>query len=114
MARVVPEDPHGGLAEEAAVVTASLDLEDPAEPDAAALIARSRPPSSSLHDWWSYLVVSAHGGSLVADPTPTVMYRQHPANIVGAPLSMRRRAVAAWRRKSSSTSFNPCARMLVS
>ena len=43
-------------------------------------------------------MVSAHGGSLVADPTPTVMYRQHPANIVGAPLSMRRRAMAALAR----------------
>lgn len=61
----------------------------------AALVARSSPPSSSLHDWWSYLLVSAHGGALVADAQPTVMYRQHPANVVGAPLSVRRRAVAA-------------------
>ena len=39
MARVVPEDPHGGLAAEAGPVkTLDLDLEDPAEPDAAALI----------------------------------------------------------------------------
>ena len=39
MARVVPEDPHGGLAAEAGPVPAlNLDLEDPAEPDAAALI----------------------------------------------------------------------------
>jgi PmbA protein len=40
MAKVVPEDPHGGLAAEAGPVPAlDLDLEDPAEPDAAALIA---------------------------------------------------------------------------
>lgn len=65
---------------------------------AAGLIARSRPPSSSLHDWWSYLVVSAHGGRLVTDSTPTVLYRQHRGNVVGAPLSMRQRAVAALRR----------------
>ena len=39
MARVVPEDPHGGLAAEAGPVKAlDLDLEDPSEPDAAALI----------------------------------------------------------------------------
>jgi PmbA protein len=39
MARVVPEDPHGGLAAEAGPVPAlNLDLEDPSEPDAAALI----------------------------------------------------------------------------
>lgn len=64
----------------------------------AELVARSRPPSSSLHDWWSYLLVSAHGGQLLADKEPTVMYRQHPANLVGAPLSVRRRAVAALAR----------------
>jgi PmbA protein len=40
MARVVPEDPYAGLAEEAAAADATaLDLDDPAEPDAAALIA---------------------------------------------------------------------------
>ena len=39
MAKVVPEDPHGGLAAEAGPVKAlDLDLDDPAEPDAAALI----------------------------------------------------------------------------
>lgn len=42
MARVVPEDPYGGLADEAASPeTTSLDLDDSAEPDAAALIARA-------------------------------------------------------------------------
>ncbi len=42
MARVVPEDPHGGLAEQAAAPEpVALDLDDPAEPDAAALVARA-------------------------------------------------------------------------
>ena len=42
MARVVPEDPYAGLAEEAHAEDAGpLDLNDPAEPDAAALIARA-------------------------------------------------------------------------
>ena len=62
------------------------------------LVAGSRPPSSSLHDWWCYLVVAAAGGRLIADGTPTVLYRQHPGNLVGAPPSMRRRAAAALRR----------------
>ncbi len=40
MARVVPDDPYGGLADEAGpVVALDLDLEDASEPDAAALIA---------------------------------------------------------------------------
>ena len=42
MAKVVPEDPYGGLADEAAAPDAGdLDLDDPAEPDTAALIARA-------------------------------------------------------------------------
>ncbi len=42
MARVVPEDPHGGLSEQAtAPEPVQLDLDDPAEPDAAALVARA-------------------------------------------------------------------------
>ncbi len=42
MARVVPEDPYGGLAERMAPPeTLQLDLEDAAEPDASALLARA-------------------------------------------------------------------------
>ena len=42
MAKVVPEDPYGGLADTAAMVEPPpLDLDDPAEPDSAALIARA-------------------------------------------------------------------------
>ena len=65
---------------------------------AAALVAGSAPPSASLHDWWSYLVVTAAGGRVIADHDPTVKYRQHPQNAVGAPGSKRRRAMAALRR----------------
>lgn len=42
MARVVPKDPYGGLAEQAsAPESTALDLADPAAPDAAALVARA-------------------------------------------------------------------------
>jgi PmbA protein len=42
MARVVPEDPYAGLAEEAAPPdTVPLDLDDPAEPDTESLVARA-------------------------------------------------------------------------
>jgi PmbA protein len=42
MARVVPEDPYAGLAEEAAPPAADgLDLDDPGEPDTTALVARA-------------------------------------------------------------------------
>ena len=65
---------------------------------AAALVARSAPPSCSLHDWWSYLLITAAGGRVIADEEPTVRYRQHARNAVGAPRSRRRRALAALRR----------------
>ncbi|GAC1337295.1 MAG: glycosyltransferase [Acetobacteraceae bacterium] len=66
--------------------------------EAARLVAGSRPPGGSLHDWWSYLVVAASGGRVIADPTPTVLYRQHGGNLVGAPRSMWHRAGGALRR----------------
>ena len=65
---------------------------------AVALIAASVAPSASLHDWWCYLVVSAAGGALVPDDFASVLYRQHGTNMVGAPHSMPRRAMAALRR----------------
>jgi hypothetical protein len=65
---------------------------------AAALVASTSPPSCSLHDWWSYLIVAATGGRIVADEDRTVLYRQHGSNAVGAPPSTSRRAIAALRR----------------
>lgn len=67
---------------------------------AARLIAGTRPPAASMHDWWSYLVVSAAGGRILADPEPVVLYRQHRANLIGAPASAPLRAMAALRRGS--------------
>ncbi len=65
---------------------------------AIALVAASEPPDGTLHDWWSYLLVSAAGGRLIADPLPVVLYRQHVGNAVGAPHSPLRRGVMALRR----------------
>jgi glycosyltransferase involved in cell wall biosynthesis len=65
---------------------------------AVALVAASDPPEGTLHDWWSYLLISAAGGRLLADPVPVVLYRQHASNAVGAPHSPLRRGVMALRR----------------
>ena len=35
-----------------------------------------------FHDWWLYLVISAHG-RVVFDDTPMLLYRQHGANQIG-------------------------------
>ena len=67
-------------------------------PEAARLLAGAREPPETLHDWWSYLLVSAAGGQVMMDDTPTVLYRQHAHNAVGVPLSASRRAWAALRR----------------
>ncbi len=67
--------------------------------DAAGLVADAQAPlADTLHDWWAYVLVSASGGAVVADDTPTVLYRQHAHNAVGVPLSPARRAMAAIRR----------------
>lgn len=66
--------------------------------EAMALVASRPAPKGGLHDWWSYIVVAAHGGRLIADAEPTVLYRQHESNAIGAPPSLFRRAIAALRR----------------
>lgn len=35
------------------------------------------------HDWWSYIVVTGCGGRVFYDPEPTLLYRQHDANVIG-------------------------------
>ena len=36
------------------------------------------------HDWWVYQLVTGAGGRFIYDPLPTVLYRQHDNNIIGA------------------------------
>ena len=37
-----------------------------------------------MHDWWAYVLVTACGGVVRYDPSPTVRYRQHASNQIGA------------------------------
>ncbi|QDX82044.1 hypothetical protein B9N43_12780 [Denitratisoma sp. DHT3] len=41
-------------------------------------------PHTVSHDWWIYQAVTACGGVVRYDPTPTVRYRQHAANLIGS------------------------------
>ncbi len=41
------------------------------------------------HDWWCYQIVTSMGGKMIWDPTPTVLYRQHATNQIGANDSWR-------------------------
>jgi glycosyltransferase involved in cell wall biosynthesis len=36
------------------------------------------------HDWWAYLLVTGAGGVVCHDPSVTISYRQHDANLIGA------------------------------
>jgi glycosyltransferase involved in cell wall biosynthesis len=43
------------------------------------------------HDWWTYQVVTGIGGEAYYDPWPSLKYRQHGQNIVGANIGWRAR-----------------------
>lgn len=54
-------------------------------PDAFRLVrdtSRSGPFVS--HDWWAYIIITGAGGHFIYDREPTIHYRQHPENLVGA------------------------------
>jgi hypothetical protein len=65
---------------------------------AAALIDAAAVPEGTWHDWWAYLLVSAHRGAVIAGNTADILYRQHSFNLVGEPLSFWHRTAAAARR----------------
>ncbi len=67
----------------------------------AALVAVSVVPEATLHDWWSYLLVSAAGGRILIDDAVVALYRQYGDNFVGIHSSQMRRAIAALRRGPS-------------
>ncbi len=46
-------------------------------------LARPIPPEARMHDWWLALVAAAFG-AVGAVPRPTLLYRQHRANELGA------------------------------
>src|SRR5207253_8921354 len=43
------------------------------------------------HDWLAYLLVSGCGGKIVYDPLPTLDYRQHEGNLIGANADLKNR-----------------------
>jgi hypothetical protein len=65
---------------------------------AAALVVSVAAPVATVHDWWSYIVVSAFGGKVIFDPEPQVLYRLHKHNMIGRARPMPARALAALQR----------------
>lgn len=46
-------------------------------------VVRELPAFLGMHDWWLYLVASATA-TILFDETPTLLYRQHAHNVLGA------------------------------
>ncbi|HTQ71190.1 MAG TPA: glycosyltransferase [Acidocella sp.] len=65
---------------------------------AAALVATACEPEGTVHDWWSYIVVSACGGRVLFDARPQVLYRLHKRNLIGRSQPLHARALAALQR----------------
>ena len=48
------------------------------------LLRNAGPVRVASHDWWTYLLISAAGGAVLYDPVPSLAYRQHGNNQIGA------------------------------
>lgn len=59
----------------------------------AALLATPVDGVMVSHDWWTYQVVTGVGGAAYYDPRPSLLYRQHGQNIVGANKGFRARLI---------------------
>jgi len=46
-------------------------------------------PGLAAHDWWLYQLVTGVGGQVIFDPEPTLLYRQHGGNQIGANEGLR-------------------------
>lgn len=58
------------------------------------LAVNSQARQVALHDWLTYAVCRAYGAKWFIDATPSLYYRQHALNVVGANSGM----LAKWRR----------------
>lgn len=47
------------------------------------LLRRGVPARVPMHDWWIYLLAAATG-AVIFDAQPTMLYRQHSQNVIGA------------------------------
>lgn len=55
------------------------------------LVKAGREINIPLHDWWTYLVVTACAGKVYFDPRPSLYYRQHENNLWGMNTGWRNR-----------------------
>ena len=55
------------------------------------LLRQVGPVDVVSHDWWAYLLVSGAGGRIIYDAVPSLSYRQHSDNQIGANTGWKRR-----------------------
>jgi len=48
------------------------------------------------HDWWTYMLVSGAGGVVHYDEVPSLSYRQHEGNQIGANQGLKAACVRGW------------------
>jgi len=71
-------------------------------PALAAIVRAATPTRVQMHDWWLYMLATATG-DVVFDPEPTILYRQHGMNAVGAAPTGWRSLRARTQRLGSAT-----------
>ena len=55
------------------------------------VVNTSRTTRVTHHDWWSSLIIAGAGGNIHFDPEPSIDYRQHESNDLGANLGITRK-----------------------
>jgi glycosyltransferase involved in cell wall biosynthesis len=58
---------------------------------ARSLLRQAGPQTIVSHDWWAYMLISGAGGQVCYTTEPSVDYRQHDGNLIGANTSWRDR-----------------------
>lgn len=66
------------------------------------LVSRRVPQQALMHDWWIYMLASA-SGEIVFDEMPTMLYRQHGQNVIGAGPT----GLGAWKERVSRAVIEP-------
>ncbi|MDF1756578.1 MAG: hypothetical protein P1U89_27585 [Verrucomicrobiales bacterium] len=59
------------------------------------------------HDWWVYLLVTGAGGKYIYSHVPTILYRQHNANLVGGKNGLKAKLIRLyWLMAGRFRNFN--------
>ena len=71
----------------------------------------------ALHDWLTYAICRAHGRKWIIDPIPSVRYRQHQLNVIGANVGLKAKLARIarirqhWYRNEIMKILTVCARI---